>query len=131
MSRPQKKRHVCCMPQNSVFSPQENFSGDAVILAVDEYEMIRLIDLEGCTQAECAEQMHVSRTTVQWVYNEARKKIADALVNGKEIRISGGDYIICGHYGAHCGRGCKRSCHKHQCHRQNMEGPENENSSNL
>ncbi len=111
MPRPPKKRFVCCMPQSSVFIPEDAAAGEPVVLTVDEYETIRLIDLEGCTQKEAAEQMHVARTTVQRVYNEARRKTADALVNSKKLAIAGGDYILCGQFHKRCGRGCKKSCH--------------------
>jgi UPF0251 protein dhaf_1981 len=99
------------MPQSSVFIPEDAAAGEPVVLTVDEYETIRLIDLEGCTQKEAAEQMHVARTTVQRVYNEARRKTADALVNSKKLAIAGGDYILCGQFHKRCGRGCKKSCH--------------------
>ena len=64
-------------------------------MTVDEYETIRLIDLEGCTQEECAKRMHVARSTVQMIYNEARRKTADCLVNGKPLIIAGGNYRLC------------------------------------
>lgn len=113
MPRPQKKRYVCCEPKHTFFVPKDFDTDEKSVLLVDEYEVIRLIDYEGCTQEECAEQMNISRTTVQGIYMSARKKIADSLVNGKELTISGGDYILCTAYGKHCGRGCHGRCHKH------------------
>ena len=73
-------------------------------MTIDEYETIRLIDLEEFTQEMCAEQMGVARTTVQWIYNQARHKLADALVNGKKLRIEGGDYQVCAGSDLTCGR---------------------------
>lgn len=121
MPRPQKKRFVCCLPKTEVFIPYGKKNIGTVKMTVDEYETIRLIDLEKCTQEECALQMHVSRTTVQSIYNEARSKIADAIVNGNGLLISGGDYVICGHYNKQCKTGCKKCCHKHQCSKKALE----------
>ncbi len=61
---------------------------------LDEYETIRLIDYEKMTQEECAAAMGVSRATVTGIYEKARFKMADAMVNGKRIRITGGSYSI-------------------------------------
>lgn len=66
-----------------------------MVLTVDEYETIRLIDGQALTQEECAEQMNVSRTTVQAIYDSARKKLADVLVNGKALAIRGGSFEVC------------------------------------
>lgn len=115
MPRPQKKRHVCCMPRNSLFVPANTQPQGETALTVDEYETLRLIDLEGNTQEACARQMHVSRTTVQGIYNNARRKTADALVHGKSLRIAGGDYIVCARYRRQCGRGCHKRCRQHPC----------------
>lgn len=97
MARPRKWRKVCCLPDNDAFGPMGRTinSEDIIIMSIDEYETIRLIDLESYTQEECALQMGVARTTVQGIYNDARKKIAESLVNGKMLRISGGDYHLC------------------------------------
>ncbi len=78
-------------------------------MSVDEYETIRLIDHQGFTQEECAKQMNVARTTAQSMYARARKKLADCLVNGKALRIKGGNVEICSglEKTCRCG-GCKR-----------------------
>lgn len=111
MPRPRKCRKVCCLPKSNRFGPlnesinQEHF----VIMRVDEYETIRLIDLEGFTQEECAKQMHIARTTVQGIYNDARRKLAESLVSGKVLRIEGGDYQLCDGLEKSCGCGdCRR-----------------------
>ncbi|MBA4603073.1 DUF134 domain-containing protein [Thermoactinomyces mirandus] len=115
MPRPRKGRKVCCLPDTTQFGPldlpdnEANFA-NFVQMTVDEYETIRLIDLEGLTQAECATQMNVARTTVQGIYNQARKKLAKSLVNGKVLRIEGGEYKLCDGQG--------RFCHKSGCCRQ-------------
>ncbi len=111
MPRPRKWRKVCCLPENSRFGPLDALpdAEKMVQMTVDEYETIRLIDLEGFTQEECAAQMRIARTTVQGIYNDARKKLADSLVNGKILWIEGGEYRLCD--GGGCGKGCRR----HRC----------------
>ena len=64
-------------------------------MTLDEYETIRLIDLEEYTQHECAKQMNISRTTVAEIYKSARYKMADSVVNGKQLLITGGNYQFC------------------------------------
>ena len=64
------------------------------MMSIDEYESIRLIDYEGLTQEECAKSMDVARTTVTSIYDSARKKLAQLLVEGKTLCISGGAYRI-------------------------------------
>ena len=88
------------------------FCEEHIIMAVDEFETIRLIDLAGYTQEECAEQMGIARTTVQGIYNDARRKLADALVNGKMLSIEGGDIDLCQRENAGCGRKCGQLCWK-------------------
>ncbi|NCB52931.1 MAG: DUF134 domain-containing protein [Clostridia bacterium] len=112
MPRPRKWRKVCCLPDNSRFGPIGS-AADAdgtVIMTVDEYETIRLIDLEEFTQEECAVRMAIARTTVQGIYNDARKKLAESLVNGKVLWIEGGEYRLCDGSGKGCGGGgCRRN----------------------
>ena len=75
-------------------------------MTVDEFEAIRLIDLEGFTQEESAEQMNIARTTVQAIYSEARRKLAESLIEAKVLLIEGGEYRLCDGFGNGCGRGC-------------------------
>lgn len=75
---------------------------EPVQMTVDEYETIRLIDLEGLNQEACASQMNVARTTVQGIYTEARRKLALALVDGRTLYIEGGDYRLCDGQGNCC-----------------------------
>ena len=85
------------MPGNKEFGAINDHCRSQVIICmtVEEYECIRLIDYENLMQEECAERMKVARTTVQRIYNDARKKLADVLVNGHILKIEGGDYELC------------------------------------
>ena len=112
MPRPRKCRRVCCLPWNASFGPIGGQSSEnPIVMSVDEYETIRLIDQTGLTQEECAAQMNVARTTVQGIYNDARKKLADVLVNGKSLVIRGGEYSLCDSREENCG--CDGCC-KHR-----------------
>ena len=84
-----------------------------LLYSVEEYEVIRLIDLEGLEQEQCAERMDVARSTVQRMYTEAKQKVADSLVNGKILRIEGGDYILCEGDEDPC-IPCNRGPHRHR-----------------
>jgi len=63
-------------------------------MSLDEFETIRLIDYQAKTQEQCAAEMNVARTTVTAIYDSARKKLAAALVEGRRIVISGGNYTL-------------------------------------
>ena len=110
MPRPRKCRRVCAMPERRQFAPVEGeIAEEAVVLTVDEYEAVRLIDREKLTQEQAAERMNVSRGTVQQIYDSARGKLAAALVEGRALRIEGGDYRLCDGAGPHCGgEHCRR-----------------------
>lgn len=75
-------RHCCFKPCGI-----RNRNLERVTLAEDEIEALRLMDCEGLYQQECAERMHISRTTFSRTIENARRKIADALVNVKIIQI--------------------------------------------
>ncbi|MDO4731277.1 MAG: DUF134 domain-containing protein [Clostridia bacterium] len=115
MARPRKHRKVCRLPDNDCFMPMNRSEAlKPVILNVDEYETLRLIDREGFSQEQCGEYMNIARATVQQIYSCARKKLADALVEGLPIRIEGGDYQLCDGNEEYCGcGGCRR--HRRSC----------------
>lgn len=123
MPRPRKCKKVCCLPENNLFGPigVGDIDNEVTTMTVDEYETIRLIDLEEMTQEECANKMNVARTTIQRIYNDARKKLAKSLVEGKRIQIGGGDYQLCGENGELFR--CKR-CHKRKCQQNTDENME-------
>lgn len=124
MARPRKWRRVCTLPQISLFGPIDLSLGinKIIIMTVEEYESIRLMDLKGLNQQECAEVMGIARSTIQRIYNDARRKLADSMVNGKILKIEGGDYKLCSDFEdkKNCD-GC--ICHRHR-HAKNvkMEG---------
>ena len=98
MTRPKKCRRIAFMPGVNYFKPAGipmRFL-DEVRLSFEETESIRLKDIEGLDQQQCAKMMNISRPTFQRVLGSARKKIAGALLNGKAIRIEGGNYEMAG-----------------------------------
>lgn len=68
---------------------------EPVILTIDEYEVLRLVDHEGLTHSECARQMNISRTTATEICESARRKVAEAIVCGRELVIEGGSWELC------------------------------------
>jgi len=95
MPRPIKSRRVCCVPESRMFVPHPRRGKlETIVLTVDEFETFRLMDFVGMSQEECAKSMDVARTTVQKIYSDARKKIAEALATSKAIKIEGGDYRL-------------------------------------
>ena len=76
MSRKPRCRWIDCYPDHWEFSPEEISDADPVVMSLDEFETIRLLDREGMTQEQCAERMGVSRTTVTAIYESARRKTA-------------------------------------------------------
>ena len=107
MARPVKSRTICAKPKINMFGPKDFSDETYVDMILEEFETIRLIDYNRLTQEECASFMGVARTTVQKIYEDARRKIADVLVNGKTLKIEGGNYRLCENidHGRHCRRG--------------------------
>jgi len=102
MARPNKIRLICRKPAFTDFHAGQmdgNFSSNSsvikLLLSLEEYEAIRLIDYMNMSQQEASMQMGVSRTTIQALYASARKKISRFLVEGTPLQISGGNYTLC------------------------------------
>lgn len=109
LARPQRSRRVCGEPAYDSFAPGGIPCGEPVFLTVDEYEVIRLVDFEKRTHEQCAAMMEVSRTTVTEIYESARFKLAEFLVNGRRLSIGGGSYHLCDGSPGCCGRrDCRR-----------------------
>jgi predicted DNA-binding protein (UPF0251 family) len=94
VGRPVKWRRVALLPQAFYFKPAAVplHMLEEMSLSVEEVEALRLKDLEGLEQEACAKEMSISRPTFQRILGSARRKIADALVNGKAIRVEGGNF---------------------------------------
>ena len=97
------------MPKVDEFIPSDQGCDEIIEMTVDEYETIRLIDHLEYSQEQCAQQMNVARTTIQAVYDSARKKLADVLVEGKRLKIGGGSYEVCPKASGCCRRQCERA----------------------
>ena len=96
MPRPLKCRRVAFMPNVNFFKPSGIPMRDLeeVRLTVEEAEAMRLKELEGLGQEAAAEKMNVSRPTFQRILASARRKMAVALLNGRAIRIEGGNFKV-------------------------------------
>lgn len=89
--RPKKKRRIKCLPSERCFRPEcKNDCEQEINLLLEEFEAVRLADLEELTHAKAAKLMNISRPTFTRILSAARMKIADGLVNIKPIRIKGG-----------------------------------------
>ena len=89
MPRPCKRRRVRGRPNSSYFKPAgvPINSLEESILTLDEFEAIRLIDFQEISQEQAASKMQISQPTLSRILKLARKKISDAIINGKAIKI--------------------------------------------
>ena len=94
MARTPRCRRIQGYPDYWSFAPQDGGQAETITMTLDEYECIRLIDREKLTQEQCAQRMDIARTTVTGIYESARGKLAEALVDGKTLRIGGGSYRL-------------------------------------
>ena len=98
MVRPRKIKQVNFEPDVTYFKPRAVPLNqlEEVDLTIDELETLRLSNLEKLSQADAADKMHIHQSTFQRTLARAREKVTDALVNGKAIKIHGGDYKMPG-----------------------------------
>ncbi len=97
MPRPIRCRRIMFRPDSTYFKPvgiplrnlKEN------VISLDEAEALRLIDLEEAEQKEACKKMDISQPTLSRLLKNGREKISDALINGKAIRIKGGNFEYC------------------------------------
>jgi predicted DNA-binding protein (UPF0251 family) len=96
MSKPKKDRRVESPPRVVYFKPQgiPMVQLAQVVLHVDEYEAVRLVDREKLDQEQAAKRLGVSRATCARILDSAHHKIAEALVEGRAIRIEGGSFVL-------------------------------------
>ena len=126
MPRPPRCRRICDAPQVDTFCPQGHEEAAPILLTLDEYEVIRLVDLEQRTHQQCAAQMDISRSTVQEIYESARRKIAACLVYGRKLVITGGSYRICGgQEQARCTQCCRTKSEDTHSNMQQHKGEAN------
>jgi uncharacterized protein len=108
MPRPTKFRRVEFFPKDTYFVPlgKPKCELQEVVLKVEELEAMRLKDIENLNQEQCADKMQISRQTFQNIIDEARRKVAVALSEGKAINITGGNYTTsqCNFKCFDCGR---------------------------
>ena len=96
MPRPKCCRNVCGVPDKNYFKPRgiPISQLEEVVLNLDEYEAIRLADYEELYQEDAAARMNISRQTFGRIIGVAHKKIADILINGKALKIEGGEVAL-------------------------------------
>ncbi|MBN2899658.1 MAG: DUF134 domain-containing protein [Clostridia bacterium] len=111
MPRPIKPRRISVVPKVHLFKPAgaRIKKEDCIVLNLEELEALKLKDIDGLDQQTCADQMEVSRQTLQLILESARKKVATALIEGRGLSIEGGYY----NYG-----GCDDTCPR--CRGQRM-----------
>jgi len=111
MPRPKRPRCIASEPAIKGFKPRGAVETGEVILSLEEFEALRLIDYEGMDQSGAAQVMDVSRQTVGRVLKTARHKIAESLVTAKRLTVQGGCYEM---RGRGQGRGWRHGCRKPQ-----------------
>ncbi len=110
MPRPKCCRQIGVMPGKTCFQPEGTTltSFEVVLITLDEYEAIRLADLEGLYQEQAASRMNISRQTFGRIIEAAHRKVADVLVNGKVLKIEGGSVSLKAERPVRCPR-CRRA----------------------
>jgi len=103
-------RRICCEPGIVYFKPRgmSMHELEEVALGLDEFEALRLLDFAQREQGEVAKSMGISQPTLSRIIASARRKVAEAICEGKAIRIAGGQYSVAGP-GAHRFCGCAKT----------------------
>lgn len=106
MPRPKRPRHIFSSPEITSFRPDGVHAGDEIILSLEEFEAIRLIDYEGMDQTQAANVMNVSRQTVGRILKAGRFKLSKTIVDAHILKVQGGCYRFKGHGPHGYGKGC-------------------------
>lgn len=114
MARPKKERVICALPRFLDFAPLNEANEPPQVLCFDEYEVIRLHDLEHLSQEETAKQMLISRPTVTELLASAHEKLARMLVSGCRLELRGSTCVVC-EIGKNCPKAEGTGCHKRHC----------------
>lgn len=130
MRRAYRKRRVHTPPRFGQFKPVgvPRRLLDKIEVTLDEYEAIRLADYEGLEHLEASERMDISRPTFTRLIEKARRKVAQSIVEGKELVVDGGnfDFVNTLHHCRDCGKITTQpvhdgACHCHDCGSENIE----------
>ena len=110
MARPRNCRRVRALPGSEYFKPRGIPLSmlEEITLTIDEFEAIRLADLENLYQEQAADEMKISRPTFGRIIESAHKKVAEALVRGKALKIEGGDFEVAAIRKFRC-KGCRHT----------------------
>lgn len=110
MARPIKPRRIRKYPASNIYRPVKSSKAREVCeIGWDEFEALRLTDVEQLSQAEVAKMMNISRQSIQLMLQQARYKLTGALSKGQSIRIGGGSVQI-----HHCPYICNDCGHSFQ-----------------
>lgn len=114
MARPKKERVICAVPRFRDFAPTDHTGTDTQTMCFDEYEVIRLHDLEHFSQEETAKQMLISRPTVTELLASAHEKLARMLVTGDRLKLQGSSCVVC-EIGKNCPKSAGTDCPSRHC----------------
>lgn len=105
MPRPSKCRMIDALPDVTFFKPRgiPMRQLKSAYITLEGFEAIRLVDYEGCSQAEAAQRMHISRQTLGRILSQARGTLAKTIVTGMALHIHGGHYSVAQNSSATCG----------------------------
>lgn len=125
MPRPVRCRRICFSPDVRLFKPAGTPARflEELTLSMDELEALRLVDLEGRYQEFAADSMRISRPTLSRILAEGRRKVSEALVEGKAVRIEGGEVRVAERAEHHPTEECGRERRRSGCRRRRFGSP--------